>query len=413
MRAHFREQELLLFLFVPPSHLQQVDFSFPPSMENLTMVELRALAIEHSLPLRRSKVDQWEELEKHGVVLNKSLLARSSSRSPKPRKERARPRSPSPPSKRLAAARSVAPKKMPHYTHIIGPISLTEHVLDTYNRHVYCFGDWHVIEPTCKENVKQGRVQIERFITQLVESNPSDVIDVFVESAPPAYELPMDARYADTHILRMTTLLKANAYPNVRLQYVDPRTFTKIGMTLYRLRLEWIAAETFEVMRQVMHDIRNAVANIHVQKELNLIKATKQLEHVKYPVVKRLIQSDFIDPIQRNIARLLPLIDEAIDAFEREPHTVDTQYDSVANYADQAMTPFMDVYALARMFRSYSDNTKAHHVILYVGDNHAKNYRLLFKRLRAPSSTSTYSQDEENKNFQCLDIQEFKQPFFS
>lgn len=75
---------------------------------------------------------------------------------------------------------------------------------------------------------------------------------------------------------------------------------------------------------------------------------------------------------------------------------------------------FMDVYLMARVFRSfdqieYKNSRDPQNIIIYVGDAHAENYRKILDQLKFKREFNTRAKEHEF----CINISKLKQPLFS
>lgn len=74
--------------------------------------------------------------------------------------------------------------------------------------------------------------------------------------------------------------------------------------------------------------------------------------------------------------------------------TILEKIDKIDDYLRDLVTPFMDLYTFARMFRSYKKQQGKYsespsNIIAYVGDHHTKNYVRFFKYLNFMTVYST------------------------
>jgi hypothetical protein len=76
----------------------------------------------------------------------------------------------------------------------------------------------------------------------------------------------------------------------------------------------------------------------------------------------------------------------------------------------------MDMYLFSRMFRKFKKNKKTvsetpTNIVVYVGNWHANNYRRLLDKLGFTHKES--KSKTKDVDFQCVNISNFVQPFFS
>lgn len=88
----------------------------------------------------------------------------------------------------------------------------------------------------------------------------------------------------------------------------------------------------------------------------------------------------------------------------------------IVNYIISISMPIMDVYLFARMFRNFKNvkykySEQAKYIVVYVGDEHAINYRELLNRLNFKEEFHKVS-NYEKEDF-CIDISKLKQPLFT
>ena len=69
-------------------------------------------------------------------------------------------------------------KKSNNPTYILGPISLSYHISEKYNKKIYIFGDQHkFISRTCSDQT----MKIDSFIDYVLNNNTDKLIDIFLE----------------------------------------------------------------------------------------------------------------------------------------------------------------------------------------------------------------------------------------
>jgi hypothetical protein len=78
----------------------------------------------------------------------------------------------------------------------------------------------------------------------------------------------------------------------------------------------------------------------------------------------------------------------------------------------------MDRYLLGRLFRDQWERptrgiaAPIANVVIYVGNNHATRYRRLFAAIGIVEVGGVERSDTPGRNFQCLSLRQFAQPFF-
>jgi hypothetical protein len=76
----------------------------------------------------------------------------------------------------------------------------------------------------------------------------------------------------------------------------------------------------------------------------------------------------------------------------------------------------MDMYLFTRMFRKFKKNSKLYsepptNIVVVVGNWHANNYRQLLDKLGFTNKES--KSETKDVDFQCVNISNFVQPFFT
>ena len=166
--------------------------------------------------------------------------------------------------------------------------------------------------------------------------------------------------------------------------------------------------------------------NYYVNKELDKIKENLSLKNIilefakeyflDYGIIHRTMFKINISTIFKYLETIEPTRIEK-ENFKRA--FIDTYKDSISINAIVA-----DVYLLSRIFKDF-DITKleekgyigatdqplrAHNIIIYAGNNHAKRYRKFLERLKfKPIGSSGKSDDYQY----CIDMKTIQQPFFS
>lgn len=351
------------------------------------------------------------------------------------------------------------------YTHILGPVSFTEHYSPTMDKQVLVFGDFHTYRQRCDDK-KPSDVHIEflDLVEYLVTHGPkekqthesSTKVDVFLETP----YLVVPGTKDDQRIGMLGQL--ARRFPGCFLMSKDGCAYSSFARFHYvdvRFRSESHVGQMlpgyFDKWDTPFNNVRSKLAAAkHVAKSLNqtdtatselaALKIPKQYENI-YPLSLRVkLQSWFTEKIKQLGDELLALDFETYysvisklvnEGEEKKAHMYLDNHGIGKNIADVLFTidpkrlqisggfddpverllnwtadrtatyhaMFMDYYTIGRLFRSYPDGAQvAKRSIIFVGEQHADNYRRIFdvlgfQRIGKPAVDSATS-------FQCIPI---------
>ena len=79
-------------------------------------------------------------------------------------------------------------------------------------------------------------------------------------------------------------------------------------------------------------------------------------------------------------------------------------------------TKILDLYTVARIFhqfKPFNTTPQADNVIIYAGENHSQTIRNILDRFGFQNGAKSDASSKQQDNFQCLNISQFKQPFFT
>ena len=116
---------------------------------------------------------------------------------------------------------------------IIGPATLTEHISNKYNRHIYIFGDIHVNELVCPPHKANWfKMRIDNYIGEkILNTNKDKMIDIFFEIDSGTKKYVNQDSYLRIIREKYKTCYqhgqKQCEYNNVRFHYTDIRRLTK------------------------------------------------------------------------------------------------------------------------------------------------------------------------------------------
>lgn len=310
---------------------------------------------------------------------------------------------------------------------IIGPVSLTHLYSGKYSKNIYLFGDQHVFDATCpfEDNKYQHKSNIDEFMKNTILANPDKIIDVYLELAFISEKYPVRNPIGKSFLELVNTSFDNCAqikktlcpYPNVRVHYTNIRkTIPKIKDLNWMYHLSKalpIKPLNKDYITFIKAKIPNNVESIfplNLSELLYSSKITKQLNSIKDLYIKKTLTDYIVNEMRVN----MPTLNDWISLRDETGN-----FETIGKRLIQFLNALMDGYLLARMFRSYqnirngkpSDDSKFN--FIYVGENHAKNYihilvgKLLFNMPTAP--TASYI---KNKDFQCISVKQYSQPFF-
>ena len=225
---------------------------------------------------------------------------------------------------------------MDDFPNLQGPITITLLVHPETNKQIYLLGDHHYIDPhPCSKSLK-----IQDAIETLVDENQDKTIDIFVEY--PIRGLPRGFHYTDDR------------------------------------------NNSFFVSRQLLEKIRNYGEDI--QREMVKLKIRRQLEHTDVFFHEQM--NDYIEwqianvhyMIEDVIDRLEPYVDMYYEKGENDKwRTLSMIYDGgdypIDHFTIMLSSSLMDMYTMARLFRTFDDDDPIQYVILYCGTAHTELYR--------------------------------------
>lgn len=254
-------------------------------------------------------------------------------------------------------------------------------------------------------------------------------------------------REAVTEIINKTTKLKAEMKSSeftqeiIKIEDSHDNLIKGKAMKIesyfdYILKLFDTIAETNEI---IMKDTK-------IQDQLNNIKDKNLVKEIETFFAKKFISD--MQKIRKFISNNRLVIKMGLDYKKKEdydlqlaithPEVIDItilylnnlskKLTNIATEIRHLMTSFManymDYYVMARSFRSFTPKLKnpnqysesPKYIMIYVGDGHAENYRELLMYLgftERKHVTSFPTSAKKDVIQQCINIKDFKQPFFS
>jgi hypothetical protein len=336
------------------------------------------------------------------------------------------------------------------WTYLSVPVIVSEHFSAKYNKHIYIFGDYHDRNIRCpigsnKENTVYFLDLLKSFTILKNSDNTPKVIDYFFELAFKNKMRPFIKPFGEDYLRDVNELfdnclqLKKDLcqYKNVRMHYSDVRKIKEIK-PFYELRYyfnnlikyyntrEEIYKENLEQTQIKKNDIINNLSDLSdkgIDYLIYISKSNKQLDNLEFPDLKPLIKTYSENKMRvlfknfniDKVKNIFSLGDEMIKGNfpnKKEIDMIETFYKQLLDLKAY----LMDIYLFARMFRKFK-KTETHsepptNIVIYVGSWHAENYRKLLDLLGFTSKLSNLSKNK-GKDFQCVNISKFVQPFFS
>lgn len=317
-------------------------------------------------------------------------------------------------------------KNKPIAYYLSGPMSLTLHYSKKYNKTIYVFGEYHGLDMNCGEMY----YDIVKYLTEILDS--TDVfIDVFMEFT----------ENKPFHYIHNSDIDESVKIWNNRKYIYLQRLKYWFGSCLYQhdsckwkniSRIHNLDIRAYDIHKNrigVLYDILTDVDPYNIPEDvmdkINNIISYSLDEWVQYvkgsfpPVVnkemgKTNIQKDILHQWYNSIINI-----NVVEAWENLHELVEMsdisdseKLSTVKMLLTMSEVVITDIYAVSRMFKQFDVGTNdqphdAKNIIVYAGDAHSSNYRLLLDMLGFEKIDAA-----EKKYKRCLDMVEFPQPFF-
>ncbi len=291
---------------------------------------------------------------------------------------------------------------------IDGPISLTEHRSAKYNKHIYLFGEKHYSKEGCKP--RKGK-KVAQFFKELVQSNPDDQIDLFLESPYLSEDIPLPKMATDDIDQILVTFNNCFSYnksqceyPNLRAHYTDMRTATsktELSILIDRLNKNSDDIRSWEEIVRIFKATDDLLNLIMVESDIRG-KLAKQLREADPEVVQKMLA--YYRKRILDINKFIREIEEYLGILRRGYVRMGTS-NELGMKLIKLQSVVLDLYLLGRVFRSFRGAAPPQNILIYVGDGHAEAMRGFLKELGFDLIQETHSKTT------CIDISEFSKFF--
>jgi hypothetical protein len=334
--------------------------------------------------------------------------------------------------------------------YLLGPTSIVKMTKLGSSKIIYLFGDFHEKFSKCPIGIPEiNKLTFDDLLISELKSNPDSIVDLFIEATYinklyPKSKYNYTSSYMIDIIDKFKNCLELDkdtcAFKNVRMHYVDVRSFGSMDVRVLQLlyiivtsllkgesEIAYISWEN--LTKELMENKTNPTEIIKNMKDMSNIysstKITKQIENIinHYNDVGEDLQNILNYNNEFYIAnkfKLLDLIDKLnLGNLQKE---IDNNYlNDMWKILNQLTVRLMDVYLLARMFRTF--NTKdtinvpskysspPENIIIYAGQYHIDFYIYFLKNHGFQLDVESYSKVKET-NYQCVSLEKIPLPLF-
>ena len=357
-----------------------------------------------------------------------------------------------------------------------GPKTLSIHWHPVYKKIIYIFGEWHANITDCKTFKKDAvTVPAEDYLYDLILS--TDVfLDIYIElesykEGDYLYEPYVDGRTNELfkkfrRCLQYNTRYDASCqlarvhYFNIRNNNIgidDDIEENKINILWIRQKIQDILNEENNkencvsslklllkkypkittLLKQLVQDDIKKVCEFMKKQLAENIYIKKELDKIEDKELKIAILTFYGDLISKEIISIMPYIKEPVIKilnYKKElTYLLFKSMTDIELFFGGTNSYFADVYLLGRMFKDFDMSEiekkaykgatdqpiRANNIIIYCGDNHAKNYRNFLENIgfneidHAGDLSEDIIKPVPNTPKNCLDMRRIKQPFFS
>ena len=273
---------------------------------------------------------------------------------------------------------------------VVGPISYNEYQYDKSN--IAIFGEFHKIDELDPDLSSDDTLNFSSFIQSLITQN-SNQFDLFIELDYKQSDKLYPRVKATNSIFNLLeiefdkclTFVKKCPFKNLRAHYIDYREmlpesrYFKIINELYT-SIFWNNEDIGLVKDRVSELVHSKIYKEEIKRVLKFIETDKK-------ILKQLNDCPLKDEILLFIkSRMKTYQDTITTLLEENPTFLKPKWNKnsplslkilirdIVNSFMDIYVSIMDVYGLARMFRTFGGTSPPENIIVYAGDDHTKTY---------------------------------------
>lgn len=299
----------------------------------------------------------------------------------------------------------------PYIDYINGPMSLSQHYSEKYDKIIYIFGESHGITDSCPYN---NSIDISQYLSNLLETT-NVFLDIFIET----FESKVYPKKSLTHVSYINDL-RYTMFDSINPLTRQKNSLGRVHYFDIRYYQDDEFSKLFTLLGTNIKDITllRPFSNLIIRLDYNNIKLYL-LEYIKTnKFLSKEIKKSF-----------LKVFDDIIDIFfndidEYSFNDVINAINNPENHQTLVLIKFLtekifiitsiviDLYVIARIFKKFNnpDNQpdEPYNIIIYSGNEHAKMQRRILGLL----GFDQIEQSRKHKFNRCLDMTNFKQPLF-
>lgn len=320
-----------------------------------------------------------------------------------------------------------------------GPISLSKHYSKEMEKTIYIFGEVHQKKKLCRAKTNERVMDIANFLELTLLENKNKVVDIFLEvNLRWIQEKTRQYGYLEDISDKFRSCLlqqKDCQYKNARIHYTDVRFNAEFNdIQRYKKNLNELLKELEDITPTQNDDSPKGVRLKYLIEKLRqtvdpILRLEENEDKKAFQVkIKKQIHNIRDSRVQDEISILIPW-QKAIHSIVTIVKNTQTILDNVVEYTNgvsdlyeilseaslgiiYAHSKLMDIYLMARVFRTFRNGSDPKSIIIYVGNNHAETYRQILTAFGFQEINKAQSR-ANSRDVQCVDLQTFKQPFFS
>lgn len=315
-----------------------------------------------------------------------------------------------------------------------GASSITKYYSKEHDKTIYIFGNIHNMDGLC---VRDGPIiKVPDLIEKMITDNKNKLIDVFLER-----HHRLDHKDIFTLGNKKDSYLKHavikfgnyNKCTNCRFHSADSRNHLITYLHFFLISKK-IVSERAKLKQMIIDnsygDINKITDTLAILKntisEISFVdtdeksiyeksKIAKQYNNIKDPNVRKILDEfktvklTSLQKIKDSILEIIKTLNTIIKVSDNPKlnkseslQILRTTFEPLIDIASKTtICHIMDLYLLARLFRSYKNAPDAKYVIIYVGENHAETYKIALSKL---GFTISFHRKSPPKFNNCIDI---------